>query len=80
LQQNTKHIPPNTHYNLPNQPLDFKFLLEGTYFEFFLKMYDWAPILFIPVIEIAHDMNEALKNTNVHQLIPNGRGEFICLK
>jgi hypothetical protein len=24
LQQKIKHIPPNTHSNLPNQPLDFK--------------------------------------------------------
>jgi hypothetical protein len=27
LQQMTKHIPPNTCYNLPNQPLDLKILL-----------------------------------------------------
>ena len=27
LQQKTKHIPLNTHFNLPNQPLDLKFLL-----------------------------------------------------
>jgi hypothetical protein len=26
-QQKTKHIPPNTHYNLSNQLLDFKFFL-----------------------------------------------------
>jgi hypothetical protein len=26
-QQKTKRIPPNTCYNLPNQPLDFKILL-----------------------------------------------------
>jgi hypothetical protein len=25
LQQKTKRIPPNTCYNLPNQPLDLKF-------------------------------------------------------
>jgi hypothetical protein len=26
--QKTKHTPPNTSYNLPNQPLGFKFLLR----------------------------------------------------
>jgi hypothetical protein len=26
-QQKTKRIPPNTHYNFPNQPSNFKILL-----------------------------------------------------
>ena len=35
-QQKTKHIPPNTCYNLLNQLLDFKvFLMEHTIFIYF---------------------------------------------
>ena len=46
----------------------FQILFGGAYyFEFFLKMYDYILYLSIPIIEIAHDMSEALKNSNVHK-------------
>jgi hypothetical protein len=41
---------------------------KTSYFEFFLKLYNWILIFPIQVIEIAHNMSEALKNTNVHKI------------
>jgi hypothetical protein len=58
-QQKTKGIPPNICYNRPNQSLEFKFILvELVVLSVFLKL---------PIIKIAHDKNEALKNTNVQK-------------
>jgi hypothetical protein len=37
-QQMTKHTPPNTHYILPNQSSDFKFLLKNFLFLFFQRI------------------------------------------
>jgi hypothetical protein len=39
LQQKTKCIPPNTCYNLPNQPLDQNPYNGTFYFELLLKLY-----------------------------------------
>ena len=41
---------------------------KTSYFDFFLKLYNMILIFPIQVIEIAHNMSKAQKNTNVHKI------------
>jgi hypothetical protein len=73
-QQRTKHTPPNTCYNLPNQRADFKLLLMKHAIFNSSKIVWFDSNLAIPVIETSLDMSKPLKNTKVYKNCLGSKG------